>query len=53
MDVRGNPGLTCGTSFFLGKSCSLDLGYEYNMLPELRPELGRASTIQAVFAVRF
>ncbi len=53
IDARGNIGFSCGASIFLAKWCSLEIGYQYNMLSELRPELGRANTIQAVLAIRF
>ena len=52
-DYRGNIGASCGASVFLGEHCSLELGYQYDMLPELRPEFGRAHVIQATFSVRF
>ena len=53
MDVRGNAGLTCGLTAFFAEWGSIELGYQYNMLPELRPEFGRAQTIQAALSFRF
>ena len=53
IDVRGNVGLSTGASVFLSQWCSLDLGYQYNMLSELRPELGRSNAFQATLALRF
>ncbi|MFB3893700.1 MAG: hypothetical protein ACE15C_16935 [Phycisphaerae bacterium] len=53
IDDRGNVGLSAGMTFFLGESVTLDLGYQYNMLPEIQPEFGRANTIQACLSVRF
>jgi len=52
IDVRCNVGLTCGVSCFISKWCSFDIGYQYNMLSELRPEFGRANTLQATLAFR-
>lgn len=52
-DVRGNVGGGIGASFLLSRHCSFDVGYQYNMLPEIQPEFGRAHTVQATFAVRF
>ena len=53
MDVRGNVGFSCGASVFLSEWASVEVGYQYNMLPELRPEFGRSQTIQAALALRF
>ena len=53
LDVRGNVSVGGGLSIFLAKWCSLDLGYKYDALPELRPEFGRSHTIQVAFNVRF
>ena len=53
IDVRGNVGISCGLSAFLSTWCSLNVGYQYNMLPEIEREFGRAQTIQAALAFRF
>ena len=53
VDARGNAGFTCGLSAFFAEWGSIELGYQYNMLPELRPEFGRAQTIQAALSLRF
>lgn len=53
LDTRGNAGGGVGASVFLGRQCSLEVGYQYNMLPELQPELGRAHTLQCALSVRF
>jgi hypothetical protein len=53
LDVRGNVGLGGGLSIFPAKWCSLDLGYKYDVLPELHPDFGRSHTIQVAFNVRF
>ena len=52
-DQRGNLAGSCGLSLFLSKWAGLFLGYQYNMLPELVPEFGRAHTFQAGLNVRF
>ena len=53
MDVRGNVGLSTGFSLLLGPNVSAEFGYQYNMLPELRPEFGKAQTLQAILSFRF
>jgi hypothetical protein len=52
-DARGNVGFSAGASVFLARWCSLDLGYQYNMLWELQHEFGRANTLQATLSFRF
>jgi hypothetical protein len=52
-DVRGNVGFGGGLSIFPASWCSLDLGYKYDVLPELHQEFGRSHTIQVAFNVRF
>ena len=53
VDVRGNARITCGLTAFFAEWGSVELGYQYNMLPELRPEFGRAQAIQAALSLRF
>ena len=53
MDVRGNVGLSTGVSLLLGPHVSAEFGYQYNLLPELRPEYGRAQTLQGILSFRF
>jgi hypothetical protein len=53
MDVRGNVGLSTGVSLLLGPNVSAEFGYQYNLLPELRPEFGRAQTLQGILSFRF
>jgi len=53
IDVRGNTSIGGGVSIFPARWCSLDIGYKYDALPELRPEFGRSHTIQLAFNVRF
>ena len=53
IDARGNVGLSAGVSLLLGPNVSVEFGYQYNMLPELRPEFGRAQTLQGILSFRF
>jgi hypothetical protein len=53
MDARGNVGLSAGFSLLLGPNVSAEFGYQYNMMPELRPEFGKAQTLQGVLSFRF
>ena len=52
-DARGNMGWTAGATAFPAEWCSVSVGYQYDMYPELRPEFGRANTVQITFSVRF
>jgi hypothetical protein len=53
IDVRGNIGATFGLSVFPARWCSLHVGYQYDVLPELRPEFSRAHLIQITFSANF
>lgn len=53
IDARGNTGLNTGMTGFFSRRASIDVGYQYNMLPELHPEFGYSNTIQAACSVRF
>lgn len=52
-DVRGNAGLTCGATLHFARWGCVEFGYQYDPLPELRPEFGRSHVFQAVLSVRF
>ena len=52
VDTRGNFGATCGASVFFSEWASLEFGYQYNLLPELRPEFGPAHIFQFALAFR-
>ncbi len=52
VDVRGNAGLTAGVGVHLSRHCGLEFGYQYDVLPELRPEFGRSHIFQFVFSLR-
>lgn len=53
IDHRGNVGGSTGFSLYLTEWAGVFLGYQYNMLPELAPEFGRAHTFQAGLSIRF
>jgi hypothetical protein len=52
-DSRGNTGWNVGATAFISQCCSMDVGYQYNMFPELHPEFGYSNTIQATLSARF
>ncbi len=53
IDQRGNMGASAGLSMFVAKNAGFFVGYQYNMLPELTPEFGRAHTLQMGINIRF
>lgn len=53
VDLQGNVGVSVGLSAFLSKWCSIEAAYQYNMLPEIEHEFGRAQTIQSVLVFWF
>ena len=53
VDGRGNASGTCGLGAYLSRRCSLDLGCQYDPLPELQPEFGRSHVLQLDFSARF
>ncbi len=53
IDLEENVGVSFGLSAFLSKWCCIQAAYQYNMLPEIEPEFGRAQTIQCVLAFWF
>jgi len=52
VDTRGNMGWSAGLGAHLGEYLSVDLGYHYDIFPELRPEFGRSDSVQVVVAIR-
>lgn len=52
VDARGNLSWSAGVGAHLSEYCSVDLGYQYDPLPELRPEFGRSQALQFVLAIR-
>ena len=53
IDTRGNIALTTGLGLSLGKRASLDVAYQYDMLPEIRREFGVAQNFVLSLAVGF
>jgi len=53
VDLEGNVGVSFGLSAFLSKWCSIEVAYQYNMLPEIEHEFGQAQAIQCVLAFWF
>jgi len=53
VDHRGNMGGSAGLSMFVAKNAGLFVGYQYNMLPEISQEFGRAHTLQMGLNIRF
>ena len=52
IDGRGNASGSCGVGAYFSRTCSLDLGYQYDPLPELQPEFGRSHIVQVAFSAR-
>jgi hypothetical protein len=52
-DLKGNFGISAGLGAYLAKWCSIQLAYQYNMLPEIEPEFGQAQTIQSALVFFF
>jgi hypothetical protein len=42
LDHEGNTSWTCGLGIYPLKQLSIDVGYQYNMFPEIQPEFGRS-----------
>lgn len=53
IDTRGNISVTGGFGVSLSTRASLDLGYQYDMLPEIRREFGVAQSFVFSLAVGF
>jgi len=53
VDGRGNAAYTCGVGAYVSRWCSIDLGYHYDILPDLQPEFGRAHVGQLTVSGRF
>jgi len=45
LDNHGNTSGTCGLGIYPLKTVSIDIGYQYNMFPEVQPDFGRAHTL--------
>ncbi len=44
VDTIGKTGFTCGTGIYPNDWLTIDIGYQYDMFPELAPEMGRSHT---------
>jgi hypothetical protein len=53
IDARGNAGWSAGATAFVAACCSMDVGYQYNIFPELHPDFGYSNTIQGTLSARF
>jgi hypothetical protein len=53
IDTLGNVSPTLGFGVSLGTRASLDVGYQHNMLPEIKPEFGNSRTVVISLAVGF
>jgi opacity protein-like surface antigen len=42
LDNKGNTAWTCGLGIYPLKELSIDVGYQYNMFPEIQSEFGRS-----------
>jgi hypothetical protein len=45
LDTGGNPAWTCGVGIYPCKAFTIDLAYQQDMFPEIRPEFGRSRTL--------
>ena len=52
VDTRGNVGFAAGIGAYFSEHVAVDVGYQYNMLPELQPEFGPAQIFQVAVSVR-
>jgi hypothetical protein len=52
-DQHGNVGGLAGVGAALGRAVMLDIGYQYDTLPELTQDFGHSSTLQVTLSVRF
>lgn len=52
-DDRGNVGWLFGLGAALGPDVVLDVGYQYDTLPELTPDFGVSESVQLTLSVRF
>jgi hypothetical protein len=53
VDDRGNVTLSAGASAHYSTWGTVELGYHYNPLPELRPDFGRSHIFEVVLSFRF
>ena len=53
IDGRGNASGSCGIGAYFSRTFGIDLGYQYDPLPELQPEFGRSHILQLTVSARF
>ena len=53
LDKEGNDAWTGGIGVYPRKWLGLDVGYQYNMFPELEPEFGRSQTLTVSIGFQF
>lgn len=53
LDTKGNIALTCGIGIYPSKEFSIDIGYQFNMFPELIPEFGRSNLFTISIGIIF
>jgi hypothetical protein len=51
LDNEGNKSWTCGLGIYPLKELSIDVGYQYNMFPEVESEFGRSQLISISIGV--
>ena len=52
-DKEVNDAWTCGLGFYPAEWFGLDIGYQYDMFPELEPEFGRSQTLAISLGLQF
>jgi opacity protein-like surface antigen len=51
LDNKGNTAWTCGLGIYPLKELSIDVGYQYDMFPEIQSEFGRSHLLTISFSV--
>ena len=51
LDNSGNTAWTCGLGIYPLKELSIDVGYQYNMFPEIQSEFGRSNLLTISISV--
>jgi len=51
LDNKGNTAWTCGLGIYPLKELSIDVGYQYNMFPEIQSEFGRSHLLTISISV--
>lgn len=53
MDNHGNTAGTCGLGIYPLKTLSIDVGYQYDMFPEIQSEFGRSDLLTISMSLNF